>query len=68
MIHSSQDPDAGKGGRPNKNGAVADELVGWHHRPGGHELSRLWEMVKDRMPGMLQSISSRRVRHDLATE
>ena len=23
-------------------------MVGWHHRLDGHELSKLWEMVKDR--------------------
>ena len=27
-------------------------------------LSKLWEMVKDRKPGMLQSMGSQRVRHD----
>ena len=27
-------------------------------------LSKLWELVKDRKPGMLQSIGSQRVRHD----
>ena len=31
-------------------------------------LSKLWEIVKDREPGMLQSMESQRVRHDLATE
>ena len=31
-------------------------------------LSKLWEMVKDRNPGMLQSTGSQRVRHDWATE
>ena len=25
-----------------------DEMVGWHHQLNGHELSELWEMVKDR--------------------
>ena len=25
-----------------------DEIVGWHHRLNGHELSKLWEVVKDR--------------------
>jgi len=28
----------------------------------------LWEMVKDREPIVLQSMGSKRVRHDLATE
>ena len=31
-------------------------------------LSKLWEIVKDREPGMLQSMGSQRVEHDLATE
>ena len=25
-----------------------DEMVGWHHRLNGHELSKLQEIVKDR--------------------
>ena len=24
------------------------EMVGWHHRLKGHELGKLWEMVRDR--------------------
>ena len=31
-------------------------------------LSKLWELVTDKKPGELQSMGSRRVRHDLATE
>ena len=31
-------------------------------------LDELQEMVKDRRPGMLQSMSSQRVGHDLVTE
>ena len=31
-------------------------------------LSKLWEMVKDRKPGLLQSIGLKIVRHDLGTE
>ena len=31
-------------------------------------LSKLWEIVKDREPGVLQSMGSQRVEHDLATE
>ena len=31
-------------------------------------LSKLQEMVKDRKPGMLQSMGSSRVRHDFATK
>ena len=25
-----------------------DEMVRWHHRLNGHELSKLWELVMDR--------------------
>ena len=31
-------------------------------------LSELWEMVKDREPGVPQSMGSQRVRHDLVPE
>ena len=31
-------------------------------------LSKLWELVKDRKPGMLQSMGLQRVGHDLETE
>ena len=31
-------------------------------------LGKLWEMVRDREPGVLQFIGSQRVRHDWATE
>ena len=24
-----------------------DKMVGWHHQLSGHELSKLWETVKD---------------------
>ena len=25
-----------------------DEMVGWHHQPGGHDLRKLWELAMDR--------------------
>ena len=31
-------------------------------------LSKLWEMVKDREPGVLQSVGLQTVEHDLVTE
>ena len=31
-------------------------------------LSKLWELVMDRKPGVLQRMGSQRVRHDLVTE
>ena len=27
---------------------TGDEMVGWHHRLSGQELSKLWELVMDR--------------------
>ena len=60
-------PDAGKDWRQKKR-VTEDEMVGWHHRFGGHELGKLWETVRDRRPGMLQSMGLQRVGHDLATK
>ena len=34
-----------EGGR---KGTTEDEMVGWHHRLNGHDLSKLWELVMDR--------------------
>ena len=31
-----------------EKGMTEDEMVGWHHQLNEHELSKLWEMVKDR--------------------
>ena len=47
-----------------------DEIVGWHHRSNGHELV---QTPGDgggltARPGMLQSMGSQRVGHDLVTE
>ena len=36
--------------------------------PMDMSLSKLWEMVKAGIPGVLQSMGSQKVRHDLATE
>ena len=41
-----------------------DEMVGWRHQLNGHELSKLWELVIEGRPGVLQSMVSQRVRHD----
>ena len=32
-----KDPDAGKDGRHEEKGTTEDEMIGWHHRLGGHE-------------------------------
>ena len=44
-----------------------DEMAGWHHSMD-MSLSKLQEMVKDRKPGVLQSMGSQRVRQNCATE
>ena len=50
-----------------RRGWERNEMVGWHHRLNGHELSKLWELVTDREAGMLQPIGSQRVGHNWAT-
>jgi len=34
--------------RAGGEGGTEDEMVGWHHQLNGHELSKIWETVKDR--------------------
>ena len=43
-----KDPDAGKDWRQEEKEATEDEMVGWHHRLDGHDLSKLRELVMDR--------------------
>ena len=43
-----KDPDAGKDWGQEEKGMAEDEMVGWHHRPDGHGLSKLREFVMDR--------------------
>ena len=49
-------------------------MVRWHHRLKGHEFEQTIDSmdmslrVKNGKPGMLQSMVSQRVGHDLATE
>ena len=45
---TEKDPDAGKDLRQEDKEMTEDEMVGWHHRFSEHELSKLWELVKDR--------------------
>ena len=35
-----KDPDAGKDWRWEEKGMTEDEIVGWHHRPDGHEFEK----------------------------
>ena len=43
-----KDPEAGKDGGQEEKGITEDEMVGWHHNSMDMNLSKLWEMVKDR--------------------
>ena len=43
-----KDPAAGQDWRREEKGTIEDEMVGWHHRFTGHDLSKLWELVMDR--------------------
>ena len=42
-------------------------MVGWHHRLNGHEFEQA-PGDSGGQPGVLQSMGSQRVRHDLATK
>ena len=43
-----KDPDAGKDWGQEEKGTTEDEKVGWHDQLNAHELSKLWDIVKDR--------------------
>ena len=45
---TGKDPDSGKDWEQEEKGTRENEMVGWHHWLNGHELSKLWEIVKDR--------------------
>ena len=62
-----KDPDAGKDWRQEEE-TTEDEMVGWHHRLNGHEFEQTPGDSEGQFPGMLQSIGSQRVGHDLVTK
>ena len=37
---AGKDPDTGKDWRQEEKGTTDDEMVGWHHRPNGHEFEQ----------------------------
>ena len=51
-----------------EKGMTEDGMVGCHHWLNQMNLSRLWELVMDRVPCMLQSMVWQRVGHEWATE
>ena len=43
-----KDSDAGKDWGQEEKGVTEDEMVGWRHWLNGHDLSKLWQSVRDR--------------------
>ena len=62
-------PDAGKGWGQEEKRSTEDEMVGWHYWLNRHEVwANCGRSRRTGKPGMLQSMESQRVRHNLATE
>ena len=62
-----QDPDAGKDWRQEEKGTTEDEMDGITDLTD-MSLSNLQELVNTGKPGVLQSMESKRVRHNWVTE
>ena len=45
---TGKDPDAREDWGQEEEGVTEDGMAGWYHWLNGHELSKLWEIVKDR--------------------
>ena len=65
---TGKDPDARKDWTQEVKGTTEDKMVGWHHWLNGHEFQPTVQDGGRWEPGVLQSMGSQRVRHDLATE
>ena len=64
----AKDPDAGKDWQQEEKGATENEIVRWHHWCNRHEFEQLLGDWSTGKPGVLQSMRSKRVGHDWATE
>ena len=45
-----------------------DEMVGWHHQLNGHEFKQTLGVSEAQGTGVLQSMGSQCIRHNLVTE
>ena len=63
-----KDPDSGKDWEQEEKRAAEDVMVGWHHWLNGHEFEQTPGEWRTENTGVLQSMGSQRVGHNLATE
>ena len=64
-----KDPNAGKDWGQEEKEMTEDEMVRWHDWLGAYEFEQaLRQWWRTRKPGVLPSMGSQRVRHNLATE
>ena len=63
-----KDPDAGKDWGQEEKGVTEEEMFGWHHWVTGHKSEQTRRQWKTGKPGVLQSMGSQRVGHNLVTE
>ena len=63
-----KDPDAGKDWGLREKRTTEDEMVGWHHWLNGHKFEQAPGDSEGQRPGVLQSMGSQRVWHDLVTD